>query len=279
MEALKEQVRSFWNQASCGERYAEGDTVKQQLEEQARVRYELEPYLFPFAKFAEGKGRDVLEIGVGMGADHLEWAKSNPRSLTGIDLTERAAEFTRDRLELYGLHSDIRVADAENLPFPDESFDVVFSYGVLHHTPDTAKAIREVYRVLRTGGICRIMIYHKYSMVGYMLWARYGLLSGRPFRSLADIYARYLESPGTKAYSVAEARGMFRDFASVTVSTQLGFGDLLSGGAGQRHRGILLSVARKLWPRWFIRRFLRNHGLGMMIEASRAAARPAFMAG
>ncbi len=94
----KAQVREFWSRSSCGEVYAEGETLSQQLERQAQARYELEPALKAFAKFPNCRGRDVLEIGVGMGADHLEWAKSGPRSLTGIDLTDRAVEFTRARL-------------------------------------------------------------------------------------------------------------------------------------------------------------------------------------
>jgi ubiquinone/menaquinone biosynthesis C-methylase UbiE len=202
-----------------------------------------------------------------MGADHLEWAKSGPASLTGIDLTDRAVGFTRSRLAFYGFASEVQVGDAEALPFADDSFDLVFSYGVLHHTPNTPQAVREVHRVLRPGGICRIMIYHKHCMVGYMLWARYGLLALRPFRSLDDIYAHHLESPGTKAFTVQEARRMFSDFSSVAVDIKLGLGDLLQGAVGQRHRGGLLTAAKRLWPRWFIKRFLRNHGMAMMIEA------------
>jgi len=237
------------------------------LERQAQARYELEPDLQAFAKFPEGRGKDVLEIGVGMGADHLEWAKSGPRSLTGIDLTHRAVEFTEARLSLYGCSSHVRVGDAEALPFADNSFDLVFSYGVLHHTPDTAQAIREVHRVLRPGGVGRVMIYHRHCLVGYMLWARYGLFAGRPFRSLADIYDHHLESPGTKAFTVGEARQMFSDFCTVAVDIKLGLGDLLQGAVGQRHRGGLLTVAKRLWPRWFIKRFLGNHGMSMLIEA------------
>lgn len=268
-QSLKEEVRDFWSRLACGEVYAQGNDLLQQLEEQARVRYEFEPDLRAFARFLEGRGKDVLEIGVGMGADRLEWAKSAPRSLSGIDLTDRAVEFTRSRLASHGFRSELRVADAEALPFADESFDVVFSWGVLHHTPDTVRAIQEVYRVLRPGGVGRVMIYHKHCIVGYMLWARYALLALRPFRTLDDIFAQHLESPGTKAFTVAETRQMFAQFSSTTINTKLGVGDLLMGEAGQRHRGALLTVARRLWPRWFIRKFLAHHGGAMMIEAIR----------
>ncbi len=266
---LKDSVRDFWNTQACGEVYASGPALRDQLENQARERYALEPWIHPFANYPSGAGKDVLEIGVGMGADHLEWAKAHPHSLTGIDLTDRAISFTADRLQLYGLHSALHVADAENLPFPSESFDIVYSYGVLHHSPDTARAVQEVHRVLRPGGLARIMIYHSRSLVGAMLWLRYGLLALRPLRPLRDIYACHLESPGTKAFSLAEARALFAPFSAVELRISLGPGDLLQGAVGQRHRGLLLRAAKAVWPRWFIRRALKNCGLGMLILATK----------
>ena len=120
----KQAVHDFWERASCGEEaYAHGGSSRERLEAQARTRYELEPYIRQFARFESGRGLDVLEVGVGMGADHLEWARHMPRSLSGIDLTERAIAHTATRLALYGLRSDLRVADAEKLPFRDASFD------------------------------------------------------------------------------------------------------------------------------------------------------------
>ena len=100
-----------------------------------------------------------------------------------------------------------------------------------------------------------------------MLWLRYGLLAGRSRRSWADIYAHHLESPGTKAYTIAEARQLCARFTHCQITTVLTHGDLLTSAAGQRHRGLLLTVARKLWPRWLIRRFFPNHGLFMLITA------------
>jgi ubiquinone/menaquinone biosynthesis C-methylase UbiE len=266
-ETLKEQVRDFWDAQSCGEVYASGDSEQQYYESQSKLRFELEPYILEFARFSEGVGKDLLEIGVGMGADHVQWARSGPRKLTGVDLTPRAVNHTQRRLEVLGLHSNVQVADAENLPFPDNSFDLVYSWGVLHHSPNTQQAINEVHRVLRPCGIARIMIYHKYSLVAYMLWMRYGLLTGRPSRSLDYIHAHYLESPGTKAFTTDQARTMCQRFSKCNVCTRLAFGDLLEGAVGQRHRGLMLSTAKALLPRWLIRRVLRNHGQCLFIEA------------
>lgn len=264
----KEQVREFWERASCGEEaYAHGADYLASLDAQETARYALEPYIRDFARFAEGTGKDVLEIGVGMGADHLQWARSRPRSLKGVDLTQRAVEHTKARLSHHGFTPDVRQADAEKLPFADASFDIVYSYGVLHCTPDTPKALREVHRVLRPGGVARIMIYHTHSMIGYMLWARYGLMRLQPLRPMRDIFSEHLESPGTKAYTVQEAREMMYGFRELRVWTQLSFGDLLHGAVGQRHRGPLLAAARRLYPRGLVRRFMSNHGLYLNIEA------------
>ena len=100
---LKARVSDFWDEGSCGEVYAVGRSERDNYESHSRARYELEPYLRDFAGFHEGRDRDVLEIGVGMGADHVQWARSQPRSLAGIDLTPRAIEHTGKRLAIYAL--------------------------------------------------------------------------------------------------------------------------------------------------------------------------------
>jgi len=266
-EAIR-SVHDFWSDASCGEELYLRAVDRDGYTAQMRRRYALEPFLPVFAQADATGGLDVLEIGVGLGADHQLFAEAGAR-LSGVDLTERAVEHTRRRLELFGLHSDLRVGNAESLPFDAAAFDVVYSWGVLHHSPDTPRAIDEVWRVLRTGGRARVMIYHKHSLVGYMLWLRYALLTGRPLRSLKSIYSEHLESPGTKAYTIAEARQMFRNFSNVTISTVLTHGDLLDSDAGQRHRGVVLTLAKRLWPRPLLRRLLPTLGLFMLIDATK----------
>ncbi len=183
MNQGKQRVHDFWNQASCGEALYLSDLDKSGYIAQAETRYVLEPYINDFACFRTACGLRVLEIGVGLGADHQQFSEAGA-DLWGIDLTERAVEHTRQRLEAFGLTSHLAVGDAENLDFPDETFDRVYSWGVLHHSPDTPKAIAEVFRVLKRGGVASIMIYHKWSMVGLMLWLRYALLGLRPWLTL-----------------------------------------------------------------------------------------------
>jgi ubiquinone/menaquinone biosynthesis C-methylase UbiE len=266
------EVKEFWNKASCGEIYSEGKIdLKQKYEVQSRLRYELEPYLKEFANFNFAQGKNVLEVGVGMGADHQQLAMGCPKSLYGIDLTSRAIEHTSTRFQIFGLNSNLKVGNAENLEFSDESFDFVYSWGVIHHSPNTQKACEEIYRVLKIGGLAKIMIYHKYSIVGFLLWFRYGLLKGTPFRGLTDIYHHFLESPGTKAYTVAEAKQMFSCYENVEIKAVLSFGDLLSGEVGQRHQSSLLNLMKIIWPRQLIKAISKpfNFGLCLLITAKK----------
>lgn len=196
----KEEVARFWEAEACGERY--GD-------EQVETRYRLEPEIATFADFPSGRDRDVLEIGVGMGADLIRWARAGAR-VTGIDLTERAVALTSDRLRAAGLTADVRVGDAENLPFPDASFDLVWSWGVLHHTPASTLALREAARVLRPNGRYAVMVYHRRSWVAAAAWTRFGLLRGRPAMSPTEAVT-HIESPGTRAFTAAELRTLLED--------------------------------------------------------------------
>lgn len=138
--------------------------------------------------FNKACGLRVLEIGVGLGADHQQFAEAGA-DLCGVDLTERAIKHKRQRLAAFGLNSNLAVGDAENLNFPNASFDRVYSWGVLHHSPDTPKAIAEVLRVLKPGGVANIMVYHNME-----LCRANALDSLRPVRveALADAYRNLL---------------------------------------------------------------------------------------
>lgn len=204
----KEQVRSFWSRTPCGSWDASAPEGTREYYDQIEARrYQLEPFIHRYADFASAQGRKVLEIGVGVGTDHVQFARAGAE-LHGVDLTERSIELVQRRLQNEGLSSELHVGDAERLPFADESFDVVYSWGVLHHTPDTPRAFTEAIRVLRPGGRLCAMVYARHAWVSYGLWLRNGPLSGRPLRSIADVLHHHMESLGTKGYTKREARRM-----------------------------------------------------------------------
>jgi SAM-dependent methyltransferase len=167
-------VHDFWNVEACGSHLVTAARGTPEFFEQfRRLRYTSEwhiPLLVPFADCNEKK---VLEIGCGNGADGVMFALSGA-IYTGVDLTDAAIAATRSHFETLGLKGQFRTENAEQLSFADESFDFVYSHGVLHHTPNPAGAFSEVYRVLRTGGKAVLMLYNKRSfnyyirIMGYM---------------------------------------------------------------------------------------------------------------
>jgi 2-polyprenyl-3-methyl-5-hydroxy-6-metoxy-1,4-benzoquinol methylase len=121
---------------------------------------DIERFSMRYWEFEKSAGRQLLDVGCGPGWLTVQYAKAGAH-VTAVDLTPRAVELTRQFLEFEGLTATVREGNAEQLPFGDESFDVVVSSGVLHHTPDTPKAIGECWRVLRRGGDARLTFYYR----------------------------------------------------------------------------------------------------------------------
>jgi ubiquinone/menaquinone biosynthesis C-methylase UbiE len=261
---LKSDVREFWNADPCGSRYLGG---RQDFEAHAWARYQLEPHIRDFAGFARSHGQRVLETGVGTGADYLEWLKAGAHA-TGVDLSVASVESARRRCELAGFMPDLRVSDAEHLPFADSTFDIVYSYGVMHHSPDTLQCIREARRVLKPGGTLRIMIYHHPSLTGFMLWLRFGLLQGM---SLRQTVYEHLESPGTKSYTQEEARNLLEGFEQIELQQVLSPGDVLLNAPSARFRGWFYRSIWALYPRTIARRSGHKLGLFLLISARKPA--------
>lgn len=243
-ETAKAAVRNFWNAQPCGTGdLTEHDERLRFAEIEAR-RNELEPEIADHAGFDRHRGESLLEVGVGAGTDHLRFARGGA-NCTGVDLTDAAITMTRRRLELEGLSSELRVADAENLPFRDSSFDFVYSWGVIHHSPDPALAAREILRVLRPRGRFVVMVYNLHSLVAVQAWARFGLLRGRPLTSPAQVIAEHVESPGTRAYSTRGAAKLFATARDVRVDSIVTSWDLRVG-----RRRFLPAGWKRLMPSW-----------------------------
>src|SRR5918992_3059377 len=202
-EELKERVRVFWQAHPCGTKFSDAEMGTPEFFASLEAhRYEKEWHIPGAADFANTRGLRVLEIGCGMGTDGAQFAKAGA-NYTGVDLTDAAVELARKRFQVSDLKGEFRVADAERLDFPDESFDVVYSHGVLHHTPDIEAAVREIHRVLKPGGGATVMLYHRGSYnyrVGIRILRRAGagllkseggikvinFLTGEPVESLRE---------------------------------------------------------------------------------------------
>jgi SAM-dependent methyltransferase len=179
------QVRSFWNTEACGSDLVEAEKGTAEFYDQyRRLRYQTEWHIPLLVPFSETRGKSVLEIGCGNGADGALFAQ-NGAIYTGVDLTQAAVDSARTHFQILHLPGTFQIENAEHLTFPDHSFDFVYSHGVLHHSPDPSKAFSEVYRVLRPGGKAVLMLYHKHSFNYYVR-----ILGYMRVRAIARIFAR-----------------------------------------------------------------------------------------
>jgi len=187
-------------------------------------RYSLAPYLKPFMNAETYKGKNVLEIGCGSGSDLLEFARAGA-DVTGIDITDKAIVTTKERFKLHGLDADLRTYSGKELPFDKGQFDLVYSYGVLHHTPYMEDIFVDIYRVLKESGQMKLMLYNKYSLLYY-----YSILYLRKYIEKSDLnreellskYSEFREGcPHTRCFTAMEICQKIQYFS--TVSTRSDF--------------------------------------------------------
>ena len=226
----KLEVQKQWDRDPCG-----AVTAQEELPESLefyravrRHRYDVyAPWMDAAMGFDSWRGSRTLEIGVGVGSDHYRLASAGC-NMTALDLSREHLRHTSRHLQLEGLATTPVYGDAEKMPFPDNTFDLVYSFGVLHHTPGTDRALAEVWRVLRPGGTALIGLYHRNSSFFWISTVlQNGLLRGRLFtrgwrRLLSEIEYRSDSSaacPLVKVYSRRGAQRLFRRFDDVRIRT------------------------------------------------------------
>jgi SAM-dependent methyltransferase len=167
-----EAVRSFWNTRPCNIRHSpKAVGSREYFDEVERRKYFVEPHIPGFADFARWRGRRVLEIGCGIGTDTVNFARAGAR-VTAIDLSDASADLARRRLQVYGLadRATILVGNAEELPaiLPPQTFDLVYSFGVIHHSPHPRRIIEHVRSYMTEASELRLMVYAR---ISYKLFA------------------------------------------------------------------------------------------------------------
>lgn len=184
----------------------------------------------------------VLEIGVGMGS-HAQLLAKGAASYTGIDLTEYAVMATSRRLRLLGIRGEVMQMDAERMAFPDSAFDLVWTWGVIHHSSNTQRIVAEMHRVLRPGGRAIVMVYHRgwwnYYVVGGFVR---GLLRGGLLRhgSLHRTVQAVTDGALARFYSAANFRRMAEGaFRLDSIAVKGGKADVFPMPAGRFKRSLM----------------------------------------
>jgi glycosyltransferase involved in cell wall biosynthesis/ubiquinone/menaquinone biosynthesis C-methylase UbiE len=222
-DAYKEEVQNQWNNNPVGSHYAKAarpETLEWFHEVEAYRYGQYAPWMPKVMEFDRHAGHEVLEIGGGLGTDLSQFARHGA-CVTDLDLSAGHLALAQQNFALRGLQGRFVHQDAEELPFPDASFDLVYSNGVLHHTPNTRRVVGEIYRVLKPGGRAIVMMYAENS---YHYWHKLVWILGLNERrlnrySMAEIMSRHVEitdkigRPLVKVYTPATLRKLFDQFS------------------------------------------------------------------
>lgn len=169
-------VERYWDARPCNIRHSSAEIGTRRYFDEVEARKCLvEPHIVRLAQFERWKGKRILEIGCGIGTDTVRFARAGA-FVTAVDLSARSLELTRQRLAVYGLDAQLYQANAEELTatVPKAEYDLVYSFGVLHHTPHPERAIEQLRQYMGPQSYLKIMVYHRWSWKALGIFLRYG---------------------------------------------------------------------------------------------------------
>lgn len=205
---LLDQVRDYWNRRPCNIRHSQSPIgTKEYFDEVEARRYNNEPHNWVFPEFELWKGKRVLEIGCGIGTDAINFARHGAE-YTGVDLSNESINITKKRFEIFGLDGTFHEYNAERLDelFNNgEKFDLIYSYGVIHHAPCPSSIVEKLPKLLAEDGEVRVMLYAKDS------WKNLLIEQGWDQPEAQD------NCPQAMTYTKTEARVLFNEFGKVTI--------------------------------------------------------------
>ena len=203
-----EQVRDYWNNRPCNLRHSRSPIgTREYFDEVEARRYANEPHNYTFPEFDRWKGKRVLEIGCGIGTDAVNFARAGA-NYTGIDLSLESIKLAKQRFEVFELNGEFFEANAEELNDvfdPHEKFDLIYSFGVIHHAPRPERVVAHLPKLLQDDGECRVMLYAKNSWKNMLIEANWDQPEAQD------------NCPQAVTYTKQEARELFKAFDNVHV--------------------------------------------------------------
>ncbi|MEM6392546.1 MAG: class I SAM-dependent methyltransferase [Planctomycetota bacterium] len=217
-------VADYWNRRPCNIRHSPEPVGTRAYFDQVRDRkYRIEPHIPGFADFPAWAGKRVLEVGCGIGTDTMSFAQAGA-DVTAVDLSEASIELAQRRASVYGMSDRVRFVqgDAEGLSdlVGDDGFDLVYSFGVIHHTPNPRAVLAQARRIIRPGGTLKVMVYHRYATKVLGILASRGFKIWDIDRLIAEQSEAQTGCPVTYSYTRDSARDLIESagFTAESVS-------------------------------------------------------------
>ncbi|MCL5875968.1 MAG: class I SAM-dependent methyltransferase [Candidatus Dependentiae bacterium] len=216
-----EKVKEFWDRRPCNIRHSNKPFgTREYFDEVEKRKYFVEPHIPGFAEFEKWRGKSVLEIGCGIGTEAINFARHGAK-LTIIELSSESLEVTKKRFEVFGLSANFILGSAEELDTlisQEAQFDLIWSFGVIHHSPHPEIIVKHCKNLLKEEGELRMMIYSKFS---YKLFYLMKEMAVWDFGALDELIAAYSEAqtncPITYSYTINQAKQLFEDLTILDI--------------------------------------------------------------
>jgi len=206
-----DKIIEYWDKQPCNINHSSRDVgTKEYFEDVEKRKYFVEPHIPKFAEFSKWSGKKVLEIGCGIGTDAVNFSK-NGAEYTGVELSSASLELTKKRFDVFQLKGEFFNIDAQNfeeLSKVGSDFDLIYSFGVIHHSPDPQKIIDNCYQLLKHDGILKIMVYAEHSLKKIMIDEK------------IDQYEAQSNCPVAFTYTNEQIHTMLRNFRNIQIQQE-----------------------------------------------------------
>lgn len=216
-----ERVRNYWNNRPCNIRHSKREIGTKEYFREVEIRkHFVEPHIIKFAQFHKWKNKKVLEVGCGVGTDTMCFSRFGAK-VTAVDLSEESLKLAGKRAKIFDHDVKFYQGNSEKLSdfVPLEKYDLIYSFGVLHHTPHPELAIEEIKKYMDKRGVLKIMMYNKYSWKAFWILVKYGKCA---FWKFSELVAKYSEAqtgcPVTYLYSRRSIRNLLKDFSILDIT-------------------------------------------------------------
>jgi len=218
-----EDVKEFWNKRPCNIRHSNKEIgSKEYFDEIEHRKYFVEPHIKEFADFDKWKDKKVLEIGCGIGTDTINFARAGAK-ISAVELSEVSLNLAKERAKVFNLDINFYLGSAEELSeiVPLETYDLIYSFGVIHHSPNPQKILDEIQKYMDEKTLLKIMVYNKNSWKVFWILAKYGHFA---FWKIDELISKYSEAqtgcPITYSYTKKTAKDLFKNFEIKNISAE-----------------------------------------------------------